>query len=123
MPLASRQHRWHNDGAGMDWAAFEGVVKVFAMDCRAVDEGCSGGAERTRVTDGGARPIIIATGQRSLHIVFVARGDGEPDNVDQQILTLGPHCIGQTRHIKRANLLRQMLGNGDFGKLASCHVL
>ncbi len=123
MPLASRQHRRHNDRAGMDWAAFEGVVKIFAVDRGAVDERCGGGAERTRVTDGGARPIVIATGQRSLHIVFVARGDGEPDHVDQQILALGPHRIGQARHIERANLLRQMLGNGDFGKLASCHVL
>jgi len=69
------------------------------------------------MTDGGARPIIVAAGQRGLHIVFVARGDGEPDHVDQQILALGPHRIRQARHIERANLLRQMLGNGGLGKL------
>ena len=73
--------------------------------------------QRARMTDGGARPIVIAAGQRSFHIVFVARGDGEADHVDQQILALGPHGIGQARHIERANLLRQMLGNGGLGKL------
>ena len=117
VPLAGRQHRRHDDRAGMDRAAFECVVKIFAMDRGAVDQRCGGGRERARMTDGGARAIIVAAGQRSFHIVFVARRDGEADHVDQQILTLGPHRIGQARHIERANLLRQMLGNGGLGKL------
>ena len=117
VPLASRQHRRHDDRAGMDRAAFERVVEILAVDRGAVDQGCGGGRERAPVTDGGARPVIVAAGQRSFHIVFVARGDGEADHVDQQILALGPHRLGQARHIERANLLRQMLGNGGFGKL------
>ena len=101
----------------MDWAAFECVVKILAVDRGAVDERRGGGRKRARVTDRGARPVIVAAGKRGFHIIFVARGDGEADHVDQQILTLGPHRIGQARHIERANLLRQMLGNGDLGKL------
>ena len=69
------------------------------------------------MTDGSARPIVITAGKRGFHIVFVARGDGELDHVDQQILTLSPDSVGQARHIKRANLLRQMLGNGGFGEV------
>ena len=99
----------------------ERVVKIFAVDRGAVDQRCSGGRKRTPVPDGGARAIVVAAGQRSFHIVFVARRDGEADHVDQQILALGPDGTGQARHIERTNLLRQMLGNGGLGKLAGCH--
>ena len=119
--LAGRQHRRHDDRAGMNRTAFERVVKILAMDRGAIDQsrGCSG--ERTAVADRRARPIIVAAGKRGFHIVFVARRNGEPDHVDQQILALSPHRIGQARRIERANLLRQMLGNGGLGKLAGCH--
>ena len=72
--------------------------------------------KRTRVADRGARPVIVAAGKRGFHVIFVARRDGEADHVDQQILALGPHRVGQARHIERANLLRQMFGDGGFGR-------
>ena len=68
------------------------------------------------MTDGGARPIIVAAGKRRFHIVFVTRGDGEADHVYQQVLTLRPDGIGQARHIERADFLRQVFGNGDLGE-------
>ena len=101
----------------MHRAAFERVVEILAMDRGAVDQRRGGGRKRTRVADRRARAVIIAAGKRGLHVVLVARGDGEADHVDQQILALRPHCIGQARHIERTNLLRQMLGNGYLGKL------
>ena len=91
--------------------------QIFAVNRGAVDQRCGGGAERTRVTDGGARPIVIAASQRGFHIVFVARGDREADHVDQQILAFDPHRLGQARHIEGVDFLRQMLGNGGLGKL------
>src|SRR5580700_9609659 len=121
MPLASRQYRRHDHRAGMNRTTFERVVKIFAMDRGTVDESRGGGAEHARVADGGAWAVVIATGKRRFHIVFVARGDGETDHVDQQILTLGPHRIGQACRIERANLLRQMLGDGGLGKRAGTH--
>ena len=105
----------------MDRTALERVVKIFAVDRGAVDQRCGGGRKRARMTDGGARAIVVAAGKRRFHIIFVARGDSEADHVDQQILALGPHRIGQARHIEHTNLLRQMLGNGDLGKFVGCH--
>ena len=48
VPFASRQHRRHDDRAGMNGTAFERVVKILAMDRRAVDQRCGGGAESVR---------------------------------------------------------------------------
>ena len=39
LPLAGRQHRRHDDRAGMHRAALEGVVEILAMGRGAVDEG------------------------------------------------------------------------------------
>ena len=44
VPLTSRQHRRDDDRAGMNRTALECVVEIFAMDRRAVDQRCGGGA-------------------------------------------------------------------------------
>ena len=75
VPLAGRQHRRHDHRAGMNRAAFERVVKILAVDRGAVDQRCCGGGKRARMPDRRARAIVIAAGQRSLHIIFVARSD------------------------------------------------
>ena len=121
VPLAGRQHRRHDHRAGMDRAALERVVEILAVDRGAVDQRGGRGGQRAGVADRGARPVVVAGGQRGLHIVFVARGDGEADDVDQQVLAFGPHRLRQLRGIQRGDLLRQMLGNGGFWQFAGGH--
>ena len=58
--LAGRQHRRHDHRAGMHRPALEGVVEILAVRRRAVDEGGAGRAERARVTDRGARAVVVA---------------------------------------------------------------
>ena len=116
VPLAGRQYRRHDNCAGMDRAALERIVEILAMDRRAVDQRSRRCRQRARVADRGTRPVVIARGKHGLHIILVARRDGEADDIDQQIFALAPHSIGQARRIERTNLLRQMLGNGGFGQ-------
>ena len=79
-------------------------------------------AENVRgVTDRRARPVIVAAGERDLDVILIARGDGETDDVDQKLYAFLPHGRGQARGIERANLFRQMLGNGGFGEVTGCH--
>ena len=63
--FARRQHRRHNHRAGMHGATFKCIVKVFAMRRRAIEEGSAGSTEAARMTDGGARPIVVAACQRA----------------------------------------------------------
>ena len=114
--LAGREHRRHDDGAGMDRAALERIVEILAVDGGAVDERRGGGGQRARMADRGARPVIVAGGERAFHIIFVARGHGEPDHVDQQLFAFAPHRWRQLCRIERGNFLRQRFGNGDLGE-------
>ena len=116
VPLTGRQHRRHHHRAGMDRAALERIVEILAMDRRAVDQRSRRCRQRARVADRGTRPVVIARGKHGLHIILVARCDGEADDIDQQVFALGAHSIGQARRIERTNLLRQMFGDGGFGQ-------
>ena len=49
----------------MHRSAFEGVVKVFAMRGRAIDEGGGGGDERSRMADRGAWAVVSRAGKRA----------------------------------------------------------
>ena len=59
--------------------------------------------------DRGTRPVVIAAGHRALDVVLVARGDAEPDDVDQQIfaflLDRGWQHIGAQRRDTLAQTL------------------
>ncbi len=92
VPLAGRQHRRHDHGAGMHRAALKRVVEVLAMRRDAVDKGGARGIQRPPMPDRRARTVIVATGQCAPDIVLVARGDAETDDVDQQILALARGC-------------------------------
>ena len=81
--LAGRQHRRHHHRAGMHRAALEGVVEILAMRGGAVDEGGAGRAQRAGMADRGARPVVVAAGERGLDVILVARGDAEAGDVDQ----------------------------------------
>ena len=83
MALAGREHRRHDDRAGMDRAALERIVEILTVDGGAVDERRRGGGQCARVADRGARPVIVASRKRASHVIFVARGHREPDHVDQ----------------------------------------
>ena len=53
----NRKNRWHDDGACMDGAAFERIVKVLAMGGCAVDERSVIGVHAALVADGGCGTI------------------------------------------------------------------
>ena len=59
VPLAGRQHRRHDHGAGMHRPALEGVVEILAVGRGAVDEGGAGRAHGARVADRGAGPVVV----------------------------------------------------------------
>ena len=63
--LAGRQHRRHDHGAGMHRAALEGVVEILAVRRGAVDEGGARRAQRARVADRGAGPVVVPAGERA----------------------------------------------------------
>ena len=121
LPLADGEQRRHDHRAGMDRAAFEGVVEILAVNRGAVDERGRGRRKCGGVADGRARPLVVAAGERDLDVILVARGDGETDDVDQKLRAFLPHRRGQPRGIERADLLRQMLGNGGFGQRVGNH--
>src|SRR5947207_2478579 len=66
------------------------------------------------MSDRGARPVIVAGGKRCAHVVLVARGDAEPDDVDQQVLAFGAHGRGQRRGVERGDALGQLFGDGGI---------
>jgi hypothetical protein len=66
-------------------------------------------------------PWIVAGGDDALHIIFVARSDGEPDPIDQELLAFAPHRLRQLRRVERGDVLRQRLGDGDFGEGGGGH--
>ena len=113
VPLAGGEHRRHDHGAGMDRAALEGVVEILAMRRRAVDEGGAGRAQRARVADRRARPVVVPAVERAFDIILVARGDAEADHVDQQILAFRRTAAG--RRADRRQIVRPALGDGDAG--------
>ena len=116
MPLAGGQHRRHDHRAGMHRAAFKGIVKILAMRGRAVDESGARRVQRARVPDRRARPVIVAARERALDVVLVARGDAEPDDVDQQILAFARGRGRQRARLQRDDLFGQRFGDGDFGQ-------
>ena len=106
----------------MDRSTLERVVEILAVDRGAVDQRRRGRRQQPAMADRHARAVIIAGGERGLHIIFIARGDREPDHVDQQVLALGADRFGQARHIERADFARQDFGNSDFGQYIGSHV-
>ena len=121
VPLAGRQHRRHDHRAGMHRPALEGVVEILAMRRGAVDQSGAGRAQRARMADRRARPVVVAAGERAFDVVLVARGDAEADDVDQQILAFLAHRLRQRIGAQRDDALGQLLGDGTSGSLASIH--
>ena len=99
----------------MHRAALEGVVEILAVRRGAVDERCTGSAERAPVADRRAPPVVIPPGERGLDVVLVASGEAEPDHVDGRFLALAAHRLWQARH--RGDAVDELLCNGNVGKL------
>ena len=95
VPLAGRQYGRHDHRAGMNRAAFERVVEILAVDGRAIDHRRFGRRQRAGMTDGGARPVILARRERGAHVILVARRDREPDHVDQSSSHLARTACGK----------------------------
>ena len=93
--LAGREHRRHDDGAGVHRPALERVVEILAVRGGAVDQRGAGRAQRAGMADRGAGAIVVAAGERRLDVVLVARGEAETDHVDQQVLALRSQAAGR----------------------------
>src|SRR5215213_1220243 len=68
--------------------------------------------------NGSARPVIVATRERRVHVIRVARSHAKANHVDGKIDAFLTHG---RRHIERPNALGEMLGDRDVRKPA--HVL
>ncbi len=100
----------------MHRAALEGVVEIFAVGGRAVDERRSDGAERAPMADRGARAVVIASSKRARDIIEAARGQAEADHVDRQVLAFGPYRSRQPSRIDGRDALGKLVGNRDSRK-------
>ncbi len=114
--LAGRKHGGHDDRAGMHRAALEGVVEILAVNGGAVHQRRAGGAQGAGMADHGAGTVVVAAGERRLHIVFVAAGEAEADDVDGEVLALRPHRRRQPRGIDGKDAFGELFGDGDGGK-------
>ena len=117
VPLAGRQHRRNDNRAGMHRPALESVVEILAVRGRAVDQRGAGRAQRARMADRGARPVVVAAGERRLDVVLVARRDAQADHVDREIDAFLAHG---RRHVERRDALGELLGDGNFGSALMC---
>ena len=108
--FAGRQHRRDDHRAGMHRPALESVVEILAMRRGAVDEG---GACRAQACARGRSavqgPSSSQPASARFDIVLVARGDAEPDDVDQQILAFRAHRRRQLVRATRSDALGKML--------------
>ena len=77
---------------------------------------------RARVADRGAGPVVVPAGERGLDVVLVARGDAEPDDVDQQVLAFArtrPAAAGSgdasadARHASRSDSCSRQTVSGE----------
>jgi hypothetical protein len=99
----------------VDGSALEGIVKVLAMGGGAIDEGSAGSTEATRMADGRAQTIVVATGKSTLDIVLVARGYTKTHHVDQKLFALLPQGFWQAIRVQSRHAPGQLLGNGYLG--------
>jgi hypothetical protein len=83
----------------------------------AVDEGCARSGKPASLTDNRAGPIIVAAVERAPHIVLVARGDTQANNVDQKVFALSRGRTWQSARLERSDFLRQGFGDRDFRQL------
>ena len=82
--LRRGEHGGHDHGAGVYRAAFVGVVEVFAVRGRAVDEGRAFGTQRCVMAEDGAGACAVDGGERRGDVVFVARCDADAGDVEQK---------------------------------------
>ena len=114
VPFTGRQHRRHDDSAGMHGTALKRVIKILAMRGSAVDEGRTGRGQRARMPDCRAGTVIVAAGKRARDVILVAGGNAEPDDVDQQILAFARRRGRKRARLQRDDLLRKRFGDGNL---------
>jgi hypothetical protein len=69
------------------------------------------------VTDGRAPPLVVPSGDGTGHVIGIARGDAEPDYVEQQILAFAPDGGGEPRGLERRDAVGKALGDGSHAYL------
>jgi hypothetical protein len=106
----------------MHRTALESVVEILAVNGGAVHQRRPGRAQRAGMADHGAGTIVVAGGQRRLHIVLVADGETEADAVDGEVLALLPQRCRQARGIDGGDAFGELLGDGNGGNgFAHCY--
>ena len=116
MPLASGEHRWHDHRTGMHRTAFERIVEILAMGGGAVDKSGTHGRQRACVADRRAWTVIVTAGERAPDIVFVARGNAQPHDIDQQILAFARGRGRKRARLQCSDLRGKRFGNRNFGQ-------
>ncbi|WP_247835882.1 hypothetical protein [Bradyrhizobium sp. 200] len=119
VPLAGGEHGRHDHGACMHRSALKSVVEILAMRGRAVDEGGARRIQRAPVSDRSAGAVIVAARQRASDVVLVARGDAQPDHVDQQILAFARGCSRQYVALQCDDLFDKRFGDRNPGQSRS----
>ena len=96
VPLAGREHSGQDHRTGMHRPALERVVEILAVHGSAIDEGGARSTQRARVPDGSAGSVIVPSRERGLDVVLVAGRDGEPDDVEGEVLALVRTAAGSS---------------------------
>src|SRR6478735_5431561 len=68
------------------------------------------------MTDRRAWAVIVAAGQRALDIVFVARGNAKPCDIDQQILAFARGRRRERAWLQRDDLFSERFSNRNPGQ-------
>ena len=99
----------------MHRSAFEGVVEILAMRRGAVDKGRARGIERALMPDRRARAVIVASPECAPDVVLVARGNAEPDDIDQQVFAFARGGGRKRARLQCDDLFGQRFGNRNPG--------
>ncbi len=117
IPLAGRQHRRHDDSAGVHRAAPRRCRRNprHAPRCRSPAQPPAAPSVRM-CPIAVQRPSSSQACSVAPAVVLVAGGKAEADHIDQRLLATRPHGGGQFARIKRGDRSSQLLGNGNVGK-------
>jgi hypothetical protein len=107
-----RQHRGHDYRTGMNRAAFKGVIEVFAMRGRAIDEGRTRRAHALGVTDDGGGTLLRPCGERRGDILAAARRNAQANDVDEHALADFADGRFHPAGIEASDALGETQGNG-----------
>src|SRR5215211_8043686 len=99
----------------MHRTALERVVEVLPVHRRAVDEGGAGRAHGPLMPDRRARSVVVERRYGTFHVILRARSDGEPDDIDHQLLAFAAHWLRNACGVKRNDTAGEPFGDRERG--------